>query len=133
MPPPRPRQPSGHLPFGVPRDVCYYDGACGVCRRSTRVLGTLDWLGRLEFRDMLSEPDLPVSMDDAMRGMPMRTDDGEILLGFPAVRRALRRTPLGFLPAMLLHLPGVSAAGRIGYDWFAARRGRQACRLHGER
>ncbi|MEM7629669.1 MAG: DUF393 domain-containing protein [Planctomycetota bacterium] len=111
------------------RDVCFFDGACGFCRGSTRVLGALDWFGRLAFCDMLTEPDLPVPIEEAMAGMPMRTRAGAVLVGFPAVRRALRQTPLGFLPALLLHIPGLSHAGRAGYEWVAGRRSRDACRV----
>ena len=33
-------------------DTCYFDGQCGLCRRTTRLLRRLDWLGNLRFRDM---------------------------------------------------------------------------------
>ncbi|MBL9033034.1 MAG: DUF393 domain-containing protein [Phycisphaerae bacterium] len=107
-------------------DVCYYDGACGMCRRTARTLAALDWLGRLAFEDLTRSRDLPVSMDAAMSGMPMRTRDGTVLVGFPAVRRALRQTPLGFVPALMLHLPGVASAGSWAYGHIARRR-RRAC------
>jgi len=111
--------------------VIYYDGACGLCRRSTRWIQRLDWLGRLERRDLtaVDPAELPVAMDEAMRGMPMRTRDGRTLVGFPAVRRALVRTPLGALPALLLYVPGVSHAGAAAYRWIAANRGRDACAI----
>ncbi len=112
----------------MPRDTCYYDARCGTCRRSTRVLRRLDWLGRLEFTDLNTAGDgLPVTLDDAMRGMPMRTRDGRVLLGFPAIRRALLQTPPGAPIAALLYLPGVSHAARPVYRWVAANRPRDAC------
>jgi len=108
-------------------DTCYYDGRCGLCRRTVVWLRRLDWLGRLEFVDMTTASDLPVPMEAAIRGMPMRTEDGRILVGFPAVRRALAQTPLGFLPALLMYLPGVAAvAGRV-YARLATGRARDAC------
>ena len=115
-----------------PRDTLYYDGACGMCRRSSRVLGRLDWLGRLRFEDMTAvAPDsLPVSYADAMRGIPMRTRDGRTLVGYPALRRALLQTPLGCPPAILMYLPGLSHAGRAVYARIAARRSRAACSIH---
>jgi len=111
------------------RDVIYYDGACGMCRRSSAWLLRLDWLGRLERRDMTAVPEseLPVAMEAAMRGMPMRTRDGRALVGFPAVRRALTQTPLGFVPGALMYVPGVSHAGRAVYARIAANRARDAC------
>lgn len=91
------------------------------------MLRALDWLRRLEFRDMNADPDLPVQMEAAMQGMPMRTGGGRVLVGFPAVRRALAQTPLGLLPAGFLYLPGVASLGDRGYRWVAVHRARDAC------
>ncbi len=74
---------------------------------------------------MTQTQDLPVDLEDAMRGMPMQTRSGEVLLGFPAMRRAILQTPLGFLPAMILYLPGISALGRIVYNRTAEKRARE--------
>lgn len=110
-------------------DTLYYDGQCGLCRRSTRFLRRLDWLGRLRFEDMTAVPpdELPVPLDAAMRGIPMRTADGRALVGYPAMRRALLQTPLGFLPALLMFVPGISHAGRALYGKVAAGRAQAAC------
>ena len=112
-------------------DTLYYDGGCGMCRRSIRILRALDWLGRLRFEDStrLRDEELPVSRDSAMTGIPMRTRDGGALVGFRAVRRALVQTPLGFLPALVLRIPGVSHAGRAAYNRIAAARHRDACAI----
>ena len=118
------------------RDVCYFDGACGLCQRSRRVLSALDWLGRLEFVDFTSLPPerLPVPIEAAMTGMPMRTADGRVLIGYAAVRRALRRTPLGFVPGLLMYVPGIAWVGARVYGWIARNRQRGAvCRLPGDR
>lgn len=91
----------------------------------------LDWLGTLDFVDQTEIPDaaLPVPREAALSGLPMRTSGGRILVGFPAVRRALARTPLGALPALLLYLPGVNRLGARAYAWVAANRRRDAvCR-----
>ena len=111
------------------KDTCYYDARCGLCRRSVTILRRLDWLGRLEFADMNSARDLPVEMDQAMRGMPMRTRDGRVLVGFPAVRRALLQTPLGCVPGAILYVPGISGLGRLGYNWVAMHRRRDSCAI----
>jgi predicted DCC family thiol-disulfide oxidoreductase YuxK len=108
------------------RHVCFYDGQCGLCRGSTTLLYRLDWLGRLEFRDMQAH-DLPVRPELAMRGMTMRTPGGRILIGFPAVRRALLQTPLGASLAAVLYLPGISAVAARVYRVVATRRRRDAC------
>lgn len=114
------------------KDTLYYDGACGLCIRSTRWLRRFDWLGRLAFRDMTasSDDDLPVSFETAMQGLPMRTRDGRVLVGYPAVRRALLQTPPGFLPALVMYLPGVSHIGRRIYRRIASGRNRSvACKV----
>lgn len=101
-----------------------------MCRRSTKILRAIDLLGRLDFQDMTQTPEdeLPVPLDQAMFRMPMRTRSGRALIGFQAVRRALAQTPLGFLPALVLYLPGVSAIGEKVYDRVAANRAREgAC------
>ncbi len=115
--------------FGVARDTCYYDGQCGMCQRTRRVLMALDWLGRLEFQDMtrVASGTLPVAMDVAMRGMPMRTRGGAVLVGFPAVRRALLQTPVGCAPALLLYVPGISHVATVVYRHLAENRARAGC------
>lgn len=111
------------------RDVCYYDGRCGFCRGTTRWLHRLDWLHRLEIRDMHAADavELPVPIERAMEGMPMRTGNGRVLIGLPAVRRALRMTPIGFLPAIVLYLPGISLVARYVYGYVANHRPRDVC------
>ncbi len=113
----------------VTRDTCYYDGRCGLCQRSRRALTSLDWLGRLHFEDMTQVPpsQLPVPMETAMLGMPMRTRDGRALVGLPAVRRALLQTPLGCLPAFILYIPGISHLSRMVYRYIATHRPRTSC------
>lgn len=124
------RYPPPPILFSVDRDTCYFDGQCGMCRRSVTWLRRLDWLGRLRFADMTTAADLPVAFDVAMRGMPMQTRSGRVHVGFPAVRRALLQTPLGFLPACLLYIPGISHVGTRYYGYIARRRRRNAvCRL----
>lgn len=112
------------------KHTCYYDGQCGLCTRSVRTLRKLDWFNRLDYVDMLSVPpeQLPVPMEAAMQGMPMKTRSGRVHVGYPAVRRALLATPLGCLPAMLMYVPGLSAIGRVAYRYIARNR-RAVCSL----
>lgn len=108
-------------------DVIYYDGACGMCRRTTRLIRALDWLHRLDARDMRDAQragDLPVPWESALGGMPMRTRDGRALVGFPAARRALAQTPLGAPLALLLYLPIAGWLGGRAYNAIARRRRR---------
>lgn len=113
------------------RDICYFDSECGLCRRSVRLLRKLDWLNRLDFQDLATAVEvLRISPEQALRGMPLKTAHGQILIGFKALRRALLQTPLGFVPACLAHIPLVSHLGSALYTFIAARRGRDPlCRL----
>lgn len=115
------------------KDILYYDGACGMCTRSTRILRAMDWFGVLEFRDSNRVPDeeLPTSRETSLVGIPMRTRDGRVLVGFPAVRRAMLKTPLGAIPALVMYVPGVSHLCDALYRRIAAARTRNvACDVH---
>jgi len=111
-------------------NTCYFDGHCGMCRRSARILARLDLFGRLRLVDQsqLDPRRLPVDPDAAIRGMPMLTSDGRALVGFPAVRRALMQTPLALF-AWPLYLFGVDHLSGWVYNQIAARRAR-ACVLN---
>jgi predicted DCC family thiol-disulfide oxidoreductase YuxK len=110
------------------RTTVFFDGRCPWCRRGAKVLASLDWLGRLDLADLTqrSDEELPVAREAAMRGMPVRTASGVGLWGWPAVRAALLQTPLGFVPAVLLGLPGISLVTSAVYNAVAARRPRNA-------
>lgn len=97
-----------------------------MCQRSVAILRWLDWLDRLTFVDFttLDPADLPVDPALAMTGMPMLTRTNRVLVGFEAIRRAMRQTPLGLLPALVLHLPGISHLSRRVYRRIAANRAR---------
>lgn len=97
-----------------------------MCRRSVRFLKRIDWLDRLAYRDMSGLPadELPVTFEQSLTGMPMRTKNGAVIIGFPAVRRALRQTPIGCVPAMALYVPGVSWCGRRAYGKAVEHRNR---------
>jgi len=118
-----------------PKDTLYYDGQCGLCRGSVRFFRAIDWLKRLDYQDMArTAPDeLPVEWEEAMRGIPMRTRSGDVLVGYDAVRRAMLQTPLGILPGLVMYLPGISHVGRRVYRWIAANRPRDlTCDVHGQ-
>jgi predicted DCC family thiol-disulfide oxidoreductase YuxK len=110
-------------------DTCYYDGRCGLCTRSRRVLEALDFRGVLRFVDQhaLDSDRLPVDAHTADVGMPMQTADRRVLVGFPAVRRALRRTVVGAPVAGLMYVPGISHICAAAYRVIA--RNRRSCRL----
>lgn len=115
-------------PAAEARDAVFFDGQCGWCRTSVRILRALDWGHRLRFVDYLTlaEHEQPTPPGVFMTGLPLRTRDGRVLIGYDAARRALVQTPLGVLFGWPLYLPGVRSIGRQVYRRIAARRPR-AC------
>lgn len=113
-------------------ETCYYDGACGLCRRSARWLVRMDVFGRLRMVDqtMIADNRLPIGRDAALVGMPVVAEDGSVLVGFTGVRVAMMQTPLA-LVGWVLYLPVVSWVGERVYRWVARRRVR-ACVVGGE-
>jgi len=114
----------------------FYDGQCGMCRRSTAWIRRLDWLGRVRLVEFstLPEHERPVEFDDLNRGIPVRTTDGRILLGFEGLRHAFLRTPLGWVVGWIFYLPAISHLGRGIYGAIARRRRRDAvCEIGGDR
>ncbi len=115
----------------------FYDGRCGWCRAGAARLKRLDWFDSLEAIDYttLAPEQRPVSEEVFQSGMPLRTRDGRVLIGFDAVRHALLRTPVGWFVGWFLYLPGLSHLGRRRYNAFARRRPRDgesaACRVDG--
>jgi predicted DCC family thiol-disulfide oxidoreductase YuxK len=107
------------------KDRLYFDGACGMCRAGCLVLASLDWFNALEFADLSTHPGLGVSAEDlARKGVPMRTRDGEVIIGLPAIRRALLRTPLCWPTGILLHVPGIAWVARKLYLMAVRKRAR---------
>jgi predicted DCC family thiol-disulfide oxidoreductase YuxK len=116
----------------LPHDVLY-DADCGICEGCRRIAERLDWFGRYRWRagadpEVLKEhPRLDAATLDA--ALHLVTPDGT-LTGFDAIRAMLLRMPLGVLPGLMMHLPGVPALGRRAYSWVAAnRRTVLACRV----
>ena len=112
----------------------YYDGRCGTCRKGARRLERLDWTGALNVVDFHSVPPESRPVTEAVfdTGMPVRTRDGRLLVGFPGLRHALIHTPLGWALGWTLYVPGVSHAAAAAYRRFARNRPREACAIAGE-
>jgi predicted DCC family thiol-disulfide oxidoreductase YuxK len=116
----------------MPKAICYYDGACGLCRTSIRALKAIDWLGRIRGEDLTRLPDaeLPVTRQEAIASITLKTPGGRVFRGMRAVRAALVRTPLGVVPGALLYIPGFSHAGHALYKWVSTNRTRDEPPYH---
>ncbi len=103
------------------------DTQCGLCRRTARILRSLDWLGRLIFADVHNAEDrkilaLEIPESQLLHSMHMRFKSGVVLSGFPAFRRMCWHIPLLWIVAPVLYLPGVRGIGEWIYEKIAAAR-----------
>lgn len=111
-----------------------FDGACGMCRRTMRMVDAFDWLSAFAQQPydeaVVRYPQVERRQLD--EGIRVLFADGSVVVGIDAVRSIAMRTPLGALLAWTLYLPPVRWLGARAYRSIAARRRRdagQACRL----
>ena len=121
-----------------PRLRVLYDGGCGLCVRSVKILHGLDVGGVLEYLDLEDEAQAArvpgVTRDQALAAMHVVDADGELYRGFFAVRRLARTLPALWPLLPVFHAPLSKRIGPRVYDRVARRRARRGCRLSvGER
>jgi predicted DCC family thiol-disulfide oxidoreductase YuxK len=104
-----------------------YDSRCVLCQQTRRTVKALDWLKRVEFLDIhewetvvARVPDL--EYEAAMGQIHVLADNGDLLGGFPAMRRLLRDLPLGVPFWLMFHLPGMNWLGPKVYAFIARHR-----------
>lgn len=104
-----------------------YDGACGLCTSSVRLLRRLDWLGRLTYLDAQDWPTVharypQLDAQAVLGAIHVVTSDGRVLVGYAGVRHLLRFLPLLVWLYPVLFVPGITWVGPRVYDWVAAHR-----------
>lgn len=107
--------------------IILFDGRCGLCGKTVRILRALDWLHRLEFCNFYDPvvrekyaPSLELrTLEEAMH---VRKHDGSFTSGFFAFRTILGVLPLTFILQPLLFLPFVPTFGEKVYRYIASRR-----------
>lgn len=110
------------------RGVLIYDGDCGLCLKSVRVLqraGVRNAFDYLLFQ-YASSLVLAHGLDRQRleQELHLITPEGKVLRGFFAVRRACWATPLLWPVALVLSVPGMSWPGRLAYRLVATNRRR---------
>jgi predicted DCC family thiol-disulfide oxidoreductase YuxK len=113
-----------------------YDGGCGFCVRSLRLVRRLDVRRALRFHDAADRervtaefPGLSTAeLDEAMYAVDGR---GETFRGFFAFRRLLWVSPLLWPLLPLFYCPGARVYGPRVYAWVARNRSRLGCRSDG--
>ena len=129
---------------GNRRWTFYYDGDCGFCTLSVRLLALADFFRSVAwtaFQD-LPEPPHGLTWEDldaaayleVVSGPDSAHDNGgrlRLYRGFYAVRMLSLRLPPLYPLVLFLWLPGVCRLGEAAYSWVAANRYRisRRCRL----
>ncbi len=111
--------------FPVP--TLLYDGKCGLCAASLRLLRALDIFGEVEAVDFRTLPDLKtlhpgLSIERCKTRIQFVEPDGRLSEGFSAIRRLSLKLILLWPLAPLLHIPGAGLIGRPVYDWIEQKR-----------
>lgn len=104
-----------------------YDGDCGFCSNSVRMLKVMDLLGRLEFVDFRAQKelkDLHPKLDavKARSQLFMITSQGELFGGFFAFRRMTLLLPMMYPLILLFYFPGAAILGPWVYAGIAKNR-----------
>lgn len=110
-----------------------YDGGCGFCVRSLRMVRALDLWGRLRFHDATDRegvrrrfPGLAAAeLDEAMYAVD---GSGAVYRGFFAFRRMAWVSPLLWPLLLPFYCPGAGRLGPRVYAWVARNRSRLGCR-----
>lgn len=125
--------------------VFYYDGECGFCTASIRMLALADLLGKVTWTPYQDLPYLPAGLtreqlDEAaylevvgltLHGEAEETGPSRFYRGFYAFRMLTLGLPPLFPLALLFWIPGVNLLGEAAYSWVAENRYRisRRCRL----
>lgn len=108
-----------------------YDGRCGFCIRSLRIVRAFDLFGTLRFHDSHRPKTLAhfpalreAKTDEAMYALA----EGEPLYeGFFAFRRLIWINALTWILIPLFYFPGAAFLGSRIYSWVARNRTRFGC------
>lgn len=117
-------------PLGRPRAaasvVALFDGRCGVCSRSARLIAERDRrsrVERLDLRDAVAADRFPDFSPDAVRALMHAVDaEGTVYVGIDAVLRVFDELPRWSVLARLLRVPGFYLLASMGYQIFARNR-----------
>jgi predicted DCC family thiol-disulfide oxidoreductase YuxK len=114
----------------LPRLVVLYDGGCPLCRRTVRLLRTLDWLGRLRFEDgtdAATRERFAPGLTEAAVLVEMYVIDpaGVRHGGYAGYLWIARVVPLMWPLALVGPLPGLRQLGGAVYRLVAANRVRR--------
>lgn len=117
-------------------DVVIYDGACPLCRGTSRWLGRLDGQCRLAFLSLeerqTAQRFADLSRQELCQSVYVVEPNGRRHRGAEAVRYLVRRLPALWPLAPIFYFPGSLPLWRALYRWISHHRyglrGKSACR-----
>ena len=95
-----------------PRPKVIYDGGCGFCRSSVRVLQVMDLWGKLDY----------VTGPKGLSEMKLYFSDDKIYGGFFAFRKLAWMLPMLYPAIPVVYFPGAGILGPLAYQWVARNR-----------
>ncbi len=119
------------------RRFVFYDGGCGICRKTVTVLTHVDLLRRNEMYDIANQwPTIalrfPGKLDRAACFIDMHAineRDGRVFRGYDAYRQIAWTVPALWLSLLFLYLPPVSWIGWKIYRYVATHRYDAGCAI----
>lgn len=110
-----------------------FDGDCGICTQTVRVLQWLDWADRLTFYSN-SDPETfamfpDLSIERAREEILVRDPRTGWYGGFQACEWIACRVPLLWFFIPLTLIPGAELLGQRMYNWTAQNRGKISTKL----
>jgi predicted DCC family thiol-disulfide oxidoreductase YuxK len=94
------------------RPTIIYDGECGFCRSSVRLIQVMDLWGKLEYTPG------PKGMSEMLLDIP----EGKTYGGFFAFRRLVWMLPMLYPMIPVVYFPGAGILGPLVYRWVARNR-----------
>jgi len=114
------------VPTPRSRPLVVYHGDCAFCRRWVERLRRWDRAGRVDFLPLQDEHAPAITgmrRETLARAAHVVMPSGTVLAGAAAFRALCPFLPGGFLPHLVLRLPGMLPAAELAYRWIARRRG----------
>ena len=110
----------------------FYDGGCPVCMRGVRHYQRLDWARRIQWVDLLDNPDVlkpyDVDFSEAMERLHVLDADGRLVSGAGAFVVLWAELPWYRALAVFARVPGVLPIGNRVYDRMTRGRYARRCR-----
>lgn len=110
----------------------FYDSGCPVCMRGVRHYQRLDWARRIQWVDLIEQPDAlhPYGVDfaAAMERLHVLDADGQLVTGAGAFVVLWSELPWYRGLAMFARMPGVLPLMNLAYDRMTRGRYARRCR-----